>query len=142
MLYEIIGKDYRSITEENTEAFYEAQLETFFELIPENTTVIYHYTEDDFYTIGNTSEVNDCIDRLAIKDGLNLVKFENGNIGFMGTYNGYENGFEIIPATRKQIAVFKKSESDMEIAMFNTESEIIAEMLTLTDAEIDKYLED
>ena len=142
MLYEIIGQDYRSITEENTEAFYETQLETFFELMPENTTVIYHYTEDEFYTIGNTSEVNDYIDSLAIKDGLNLVRFENGNIGFVGTYNEYENGFEIIRATKKQLAVIDRAFCNMEIAMFNTDSEIIAEMLKLTDDEIDKHLED
>lgn len=33
---------------------------------------------------------------LAIKDGCDLVRFENGNIGFVAYYNGHKNGFEII----------------------------------------------
>lgn len=42
------------------------------------------------------AEVDDAIQHLAIKDGYDLVQFENGNIGFVAYYSGYPNGFEII----------------------------------------------
>jgi len=40
--------------------------------------------------------VNDAIECLAIKDGVDLVMYDNGNIGYVAYYNGNENGFEII----------------------------------------------
>ena len=40
--------------------------------------------------------ISDALEDLAIKDGADLVKFENGNIGFVAYYNGTENGFEIL----------------------------------------------
>ena len=41
-------------------------------------------------------EINEAVQYLAIKDGYDLVQFENGNIGFVAYYNGHENGFEIL----------------------------------------------
>ena len=41
-------------------------------------------------------EINEAIQYLSIKDGYDLVRFENGNIGFVAYYNGTENGFEIL----------------------------------------------
>lgn len=38
----------------------------------------------------------DAIQMLAIKDGVDLVKFENGRAGFVAYYNGNDNGFEIV----------------------------------------------
>lgn len=49
-----------------------------------------HYRIDTIY---------DAIQRLALKDGADLIQFPNGNIGFVGYYNGFkeeENCFEII----------------------------------------------
>lgn len=41
-------------------------------------------------------EINEAVQYLAIKDGYDLVRFENGNLGFVAYYNGHENGFEIL----------------------------------------------
>jgi hypothetical protein len=41
-------------------------------------------------------EINEAVQYLSIKDGYDLVKFENGNYGFVAYYNGTENGFEIL----------------------------------------------
>ena len=43
--------------------------------------------------------IYDAIQCLALKDGADLVSFENGNIGYIGYYNGFSleyNHFEII----------------------------------------------
>lgn len=40
--------------------------------------------------------IDEAIQYLAIKDGYDLVRFENGNIGFVAYYNGVKNGFEIL----------------------------------------------
>lgn len=40
--------------------------------------------------------IYDAIQCLAIKDSCDLVKYENGNIGYMACYNCEENGFEIL----------------------------------------------
>jgi len=39
---------------------------------------------------------DDAIQHLAIKDGYDLIQFENGNYGYVAYYNGIENGFEIL----------------------------------------------
>jgi hypothetical protein len=41
-------------------------------------------------------EINEAVQYLSIKDGYDLVQFENGNYGFVAYYNGVENGFEIL----------------------------------------------
>lgn len=41
-------------------------------------------------------EINEAVQYLSIKDGYDLVQFENGNYGFVAYYNGTENGFEIL----------------------------------------------
>lgn len=50
------------------------------------------YSDDD---IDNMS-YDEAIQCLAIKDGYDLVQFENGNYGYVAYYNGVENGFEIL----------------------------------------------
>ena len=50
------------------------------------------YTND----ITRDDVISDAIQRLAIKDGYDLVEYKNGNIGFVAYYNGVENGFEIV----------------------------------------------
>ena len=61
-----------------------------------STTYIAHFFDsafsDDETTTGN---IDDLIEMLAIKDGVDLVQFEDGAIGFMAYYNGKENGFEL-----------------------------------------------
>jgi len=50
-----------------------------------------HFLDESYTT---TSDLEDTIQCLAIKDGVDLVQFENGNKGFVAYYNGHENGFE------------------------------------------------
>lgn len=41
-------------------------------------------------------DINTAIQYLAIKDGVDMVQFSNGNLGFVAYYSGEVNGFEII----------------------------------------------
>ena len=41
-------------------------------------------------------DIDYAIQCLAIKDGVDLVRFGNGNLGYVAYYNGRENGFEIL----------------------------------------------
>ena len=40
--------------------------------------------------------IYDGVEYLAIKDGVDLVKFDSGNLGFISSYNGKLDGFEIL----------------------------------------------
>ena len=47
------------------------------------------------------NDIDEAIQCLALKDGVDLVEFESGNLGYVGYYHGFnENWFEIIPTTR------------------------------------------
>lgn len=61
-----------------------------------------HFFDSAFFN-ESTEEmtINDAIECLAIKDGVDLVQFENGNKGFVAYYNTHENGFEIIKGEQK-----------------------------------------
>lgn len=41
-------------------------------------------------------EIDDAVQCLAIKDGADLVRFDNGNVGFVSYYSGHEDAFEIL----------------------------------------------
>ena len=41
-------------------------------------------------------DIDDAIQCLAIKDGVDMVQFINGNYGFVAYYSGETNGFEVI----------------------------------------------
>lgn len=41
-------------------------------------------------------DIDDAIQHLAIKDGVDMVQFSNGNYGFVAYYSGEVNGFEVI----------------------------------------------
>ena len=49
---------------------------------------------DEWYCGGML--ISDGIEALAIKDGADLVRFSNGNVGFVAYYNGYKDAFEIL----------------------------------------------
>ena len=49
--------------------------------------------EDDFIT-----DIHEWIGCLAIKDGVDAVRYNNGNFGFVAYYSGREDYMEIIPA--------------------------------------------
>ena len=40
--------------------------------------------------------IDEAIQCLIIKDGYDLVQYENGNLGYIAYYNGADNGFEIL----------------------------------------------
>lgn len=106
--YEIATKrklyDYSDMTEEEEEIFrenlYEEQMKII-DLQVKTKNVIIHILEDDYYLnehffYDKKEEINRYLEYLAIKDGADLVKFENGNLGYIAYYNLAKNGFEII----------------------------------------------
>ena len=107
MNYKVIGMNfsksplYADSASSDWSEFYENQMNDFYSVYPNNTKVVYHFFDSAFrnecYEIGCTNDINDYIDSLAIKEGINFVKFESGNYGFVGTYGRNENGFEIMP---------------------------------------------
>lgn len=58
-----------------------------------NSEVYAHDFDDEE---GCNDTIDGHIESLAIKDGVDLVRFENGNIGFVAYYNNWTNGFEIL----------------------------------------------
>ena len=106
MLYEILtSKSVLDIPYEN-DAQHTEECET---LVKEQDTILkangfdlfkrytIHLFDSHFFdeTFIN-EEINEAVQYLSIKDGVDLVQFENGNYGFIAYYNGYENGFEIL----------------------------------------------
>lgn len=106
--YEIATKrklyDYSDMTEEEEEIFrenlYEEQMKII-DLQVKTKNVIIHILEDDYYLnehffYDKKEEICSYLEYLAIKDGTDLVKFENGNLGYIAYYSLAKNGFEII----------------------------------------------
>lgn len=61
------------------------------------TTYLCHFFDSAWFDERTEPEtLYDAIQMLAVKDGVDLVQFSNGNYGFVAYYNGGENGFEII----------------------------------------------
>ena len=88
---------------------YEEQLQVLrdngFE-VDNDTVYKIHYIEDPlFHNDGIGYEtIKDSFECNAIKEGYNVVKFENGKIGVVASYNGNENGFEFLaPATDAEL---------------------------------------
>lgn len=55
-----------------------------------------HFFESPYsYDIIVKTDIDDAIEHLAIKDGVDLVQYENGNYGYVAYYSGVDNGFEI-----------------------------------------------
>ena len=82
--------------------------------------VILHFIEDtafldEAYEYLSATEIDEYIQYLAVKDGVNLVRFPNGNLGFVAYYNGHENGFEIIQ-TEMSAEEFEEVGQDMDWA--------------------------
>lgn len=115
--------DYLDIPEEKEEKFREelwAEQTDFLEKEIKTENVIIHFIEDthfcnDSYDYVSVKEINEQIQYLAIKDGVDLVQFENGNYGFVAYYNGHENAFEIIP-TEMTEEEFEEVGQDMDWA--------------------------
>lgn len=125
--YEIATKrklyDYFNISEAEEEQFYEELWAEQLEVIAKEITtknVIIHFVEDtafcnECYIYRPAKEINEQIQYLAVKDGVDLVRFSNGNLGFVAYYNGNENAFEIIPAEMTE-EEFEEVGQDMDWA--------------------------
>lgn len=103
--YTIITKhqvygDYDPEDEREVELRYKEQvskLETLGFKYEWKTSYLCHFFDSPFFDEDtNTTSIPEAIEYLAIKDGVDLVQFSNGNYGFVAYYNGYKNGFEII----------------------------------------------
>ena len=96
--------DYAGMTEEEEEKFREELAEEQIEKVKteiKTDNVIIHILEDSHYCnehffYSSKKDIDDYLEYLAVKDGINLVKFKNGNLGYIAYYNCHENGFEII----------------------------------------------
>ena len=56
-----------------------------------------HFFDSDFFDEHITElTIDEAIQCLAIKDGVDLVQYENGNYGYVAYYNCADNGFEIL----------------------------------------------
>lgn len=96
--YTILTKG--KVEDDDHEALFEEQdallTEMGFSLYSYNTYPI-HYFDSAFYDECTVEEtLHDAIDGLAIKEGTDLVQFDNGNIGFVAYYGEHKNGFEIL----------------------------------------------
>lgn len=83
---------------------YERQNEIVSELCPSEYYRV-HFIEDPYYCddyITYVTDLNEAIQCLAIKDGVDLVRFDNGNLGYVAYYNGHENCFEFEPCSKEE----------------------------------------
>lgn len=103
----LTGKSVLDIPYENEEQFEKEILDLVEEhsnilaqhMYKQSVTECYfiHFFDSVFFDESYTAmTIDDAIEYLAIKDGFDLVQYENGNIGFVAYYNGNNNGFEII----------------------------------------------
>mgnify|MGYP004547911529 CR=1 FL=1 len=85
------------IGENSPEEIFEEQMEKRTILGLNGSSYLCHFFESEFFE-ERTEEmsVDVALECLAIKDGADLVQYENGNYGFVAFYNGRQNGFEII----------------------------------------------
>lgn len=65
-------------------------------------------------------DIDDAINILAIKDGADLVRFENGNLGYVAYYNGMTDIIEIVAKAKdieEYIYSLDGNEVDVEVHM-------------------------
>lgn len=125
--YEIVTKrklyDYCDLPESEEERFREQLFEEQTEFVAneiQTDNVIIHFIEDtafqdEAYEYADKEDIDEMIQYLAIKDGVDLVRFSNGNLGYVAYYNGYENAFEIMPTEMTQ-EEFEEVGQDMDWA--------------------------
>lgn len=125
--YEIVTQrklyDYIDIPEEEEEKFREELWEEQLKFLEKEITtknVIIHFIEDthfcdDKYVYAATESIDEYTQYLAVKDGLDLVRFSNGNLGYVAYYSGHQNAFEIIP-TEMTEEEFEEVGEDMDWA--------------------------
>lgn len=116
--YEVLtSKTVYSIgeTDEEREALVEEQ-NTVFESLGYDFSTIYdaHFFDSSFFDEQTIcDDMHGLIDRLAVKDGVDLVQFENGNIGFIAYYNGEVNAFEILRSVTEKREALREYIEDL-----------------------------
>lgn len=108
--YEILGKslysfDYLICDDEERNARDEEIMETLLAHLKGRETIIavdVWGCSDWIICDGEwTWSLYDMVDRLAIKDGVDMVRFDNGNLGLVAYYSGRESYLEIITDEEK-----------------------------------------
>lgn len=87
--------EYQNHLEELTEEGYEI-LEKFGYEFNDSDVYVVHFLDGNERTALQEMTLCDAVGSLAVKEGYNLVKYENGNVGYIAIYGSNENGFEII----------------------------------------------
>lgn len=99
----ITKKSVLDIQNEISELNSDLQEKALDELWNEQTNLIkgeyfaVHFIEDKYYQDERyiiSTDILTTVECLAIKDGIDLVQFDNGNMGFVAYYNGHKNAFE------------------------------------------------
>lgn len=89
-------EDYEKEIEELI-ADQDKQLKVFgYENNDEDMHLIHFFNSAFFDEKTREMTIYDAIQCLAIKDGYDLVAYENGNKGYIAYYNTHKNGFEIL----------------------------------------------
>ena len=62
-----------------------------------NGVYVAHFFNSAFFNEQTDNDtINELVQKLATKEGYDLVQFENGKIGFVAYYGNKENGFELV----------------------------------------------
>lgn len=62
--------------------------------------------------------IPELLESLAIKDGLELVRFENGSLGFIAYYTNHSEYLELVELTNEQYEVLEWEESQEDMKKF------------------------
>ena len=98
MKYRIVGKSLFDTWEEYCDdhtPFYEEQERQFLELCGDVKEVAYVLNGRLLY-IDSPQAYGDACQYMALKEGADLVKFANGNIGFVGYYGRHRDYLEVV----------------------------------------------
>lgn len=85
----------------NDETRWEREVQFLLENV-KSKMVIFHYFDsaffDEYVELGEMDEreLYDRTDALAFKEGIDVVRYDNGNYGILAYYGDNKNGFEII----------------------------------------------
>lgn len=124
MNFEILTKkSVLDIQEEMGVLNFESQEKALTDLWNEQNTFLnseyfaIHFLEDkhfidESYTLSNS--ITETMECLAIKDGIDIVKFENGNMGIVAYYNGHKITFEFKEISQETYFKLEENENELE----------------------------
>ena len=74
------------------------------------------YTDDRYLV---TEDLKDAIEHLAVKDGIDVVRFSDDTLGIIGYYNGTRTALEYKRITKDQYDYYKWEEEEEIQELFN-----------------------